>query len=193
MPFRLRIKYFHFIFIGATRRAIVSGDIDRSAPSEIESMTVRDSDSRMRSIWRHLSRAGILFLILSTMAQAIAAEVAPPGVFLQPSSDGVIRAKIEVDSYLFKPDHLIVPMGHPVELTLESKTFIVPHNFVIKAPEIGVEVNQEVPAGHTVTVTFTPTAPGKAEIYCDKKLLFFKSHKEKGMVGILEIREAADN
>jgi plastocyanin len=38
-------------------------------------------------------------------------------------------------------------------------------------------------------IKFTPTEPGKYEFYCGKKLLFFKSHKEKGMVGTLEVTE----
>lgn len=113
-----------------------------------------------------------------------------PGVVVPLGADGVYRAEIVVDSYSYKPDHLIVTVGHMVELTLKSVTFIVPHNFVIKAPELGVEVSQDVPAGRTVTVQFTPTGTGKMEYYCDKKLLFFKSHKEKGMVGTLEVREA---
>jgi plastocyanin len=130
-----------------------------------------------------------------------------PGVFAQTSvnpptpsaeiiplgADGVYRAEIIVDSYSYKPDHLIVTVGHPVELTLKSVTVIVPHNFVIKAPELGVNVSQDVPAGKTVTVQFTPTGAGKIEFYCDKKLLFFKSHKEKGMVGTLEVRPAPMN
>ncbi len=112
---------------------------------------------------------------------------------VKPSEDGVLRAEIVVDSYSYKPDHLIVVAGKPVELRLKSVTIIVPHNFVIKAPEMGVEINQEVPAGKTIKVQFTPTKEGKTEIYCDKKLLFFKSHKEKGMVGTLEVRGAEEN
>jgi plastocyanin len=116
--------------------------------------------------------------------------VEPPAVEpLRPSEDGVVRAEMTIDSYSYKPDHLIVPVGRTVELTLKSVTIIVPHNFVVKAPEIGVEINQEVPAGKTVTIRFTPTRAGKAEIYCDKKLLFFKSHKKKGMVATLEVIE----
>jgi len=135
------------------------------------------------------------FTILSFLAIAVPVTGAdlPEDRSLEPSPDGVIRAEVVVDSYTFKPDHLIVLSGHPVELTLKSVTFIVPHNFIIKAPEIGVEVNQEVPAGDSVTVKFTPAAAGKAEFYCDKKLLFFKSHKEKGMVGTLEVREGSEN
>jgi plastocyanin len=112
---------------------------------------------------------------------------------VKPSEDGVQRAEIVVDTYSYKPDHLIVVAGKPVEFTLKSVTIIVPHNVVIKAPEMGVEINQEVPAGKTVKVQFTPTKTGKAEIYCDKKLLFFKSHKEKGMVGTLEVKGVEEN
>jgi plastocyanin len=134
---------------------------------------------------------GLLAFVLSFVTAVGSGRAVEPsaGVPLQPSEDGVVRAEMTVDSYSYKPDHLIVPAGHSVELTLKSVTIIVPHNFVIKAPEIGVEVNQEIPAGKTVTVRFTPTRAGKAEIYCDKKLLFFKSHKKKGMVATLEVIE----
>jgi plastocyanin len=144
---------------------------------------------------------------ISALIGLMALAACPPGVFAQTSvnpptppaeviglgADGVYRAEIIVDSYSYKPDHLIVTVGHPVELTLKSVTVIVPHNFVIKAPELGVVVSQDVPAGKTVTVQFTPTGAGKIEFYCDKKLLFFKSHKEKGMVGTLEVRPAPMN
>ena len=131
-------------------------------------------------------------LILFFLAATGSGESAEP-LELKASEDGVLRAEIVLDSYSYKPDHLIVVAGKPVELTLKSVTVIVPHNFVIKAPEIGVEINQEVPAGKTVKIQFTPTHAGKAEIYCDKKLLFFKSHKEKGMVGTLEVKGVDEN
>lgn len=37
--------------------------------------------------------------------------------------------------------------------------------------------------------SFTTTKPGKYPFYCDKKLLFMDSHREKGMEGILEVVE----
>ena len=126
-------------------------------------------------------------------AQTSVNQPTPSGQVIGLGEDGVFRTEIVVDSYSYKPDHLIVTVGHPVELTLKSVTVIVPHNFVIKAPELGVVVSQDVPAGKTVTVQFTPTGTGKIEFYCDKKLLFFKSHKEKGMVGTLEVRPAPMN
>lgn len=105
-------------------------------------------------------------------------------VVLQPGADGVQRTTITLDSYSYSPDHVVVQAGKPVELTLVSETTITPHNFIIK--ELGVE--QDVGAGKTMTVRFTPTQPGTYQIYCDKKLPFFPSHREKGMEGRLEVR-----
>jgi heme/copper-type cytochrome/quinol oxidase subunit 2 len=95
---------------------------------------------------------------------------------------------IIVDSYSYTPDHLIVKSGVPLELTLKSVTWLVPHNFLIDAPEAGLKVNEEVPAGKSITIRFTPGREGRYKFFCDKKLLFFHSHEEKGMTGILEVR-----
>ncbi len=100
------------------------------------------------------------------------------------SADGVQRATIILDSYSYSPGHLIVEVGKPVELLLTSVTIITPHNFIIK--ELAIE--QDVGAGKTIAVTFTPTQVGTFAIYCDKKLPFFPSHREKGMGGKLEVR-----
>jgi plastocyanin len=108
--------------------------------------------------------------------------------FLSP--DGIQRATIIVDSYAYTPDHLIVTRGGPVELTLTSVTWLVPHNFVIDDPDFGLKISQEVPAGGSVTVRFTPEQTGRFKFYCDKKLLFFPSHEAKGMTGTLEVRDA---
>ena len=102
--------------------------------------------------------------------------------------DGVQRAVVEVDSYAFIPHHLVVKAGTPVELTFKSITWVVPHNVIIDDPQSGLNVRHEVPAGETVTVTFTPTLPGIFALYCDKKLPFVKSHREKGQEGVLEVR-----
>lgn len=37
------------------------------------------------------------------------------------------------------------------------------------------------------TVRFTPNAAGEYPYYCEKRLLFFKSHRDKGMEGVLEV------
>ena len=78
--------------------------------------------------------------------------------------------------------------GKPVELTFKSVTLIVPHNIVIDDPRSGLAIREGIPAGENVTIKFTPAVQGSFAIYCDKKLLFFKSHREKGMEGVLEVR-----
>jgi hypothetical protein len=34
-----------------------------------------------------------------------------------------------------------------------------------------------------VLITFTPTHPGTFKFFCNKKLLFFRSHEDRGMKG----------
>jgi plastocyanin len=104
------------------------------------------------------------------------------------SADGVQRASVEADSYSFTPGHLVVKAGKPVELTFKSVTWLVPHNLIIDDPRSGLTIREEIPAGGSVTVKFTPAVAGTFAIYCDKKLPFFKSHREKGQEGTLEVR-----
>lgn len=78
--------------------------------------------------------------------------------------------------------------GKPVELILTSITTIVPHNFVLKDGAAELSIDRDVSAGKTRTVQFTPVQKGVFAFFCDKKLLFFASHREKGMEGKLEVR-----
>jgi len=111
-----------------------------------------------------------------------------PPVVIPIAADGVQRATITLDSYSYTPNHLIVEAGKPVELTLTSVTTIVPHNFIIKDPAGSLSVEQDVRAGKTVTITFTPTQRGIFPIYCDKRLWPTPSHRDRGMEGKLEVR-----
>jgi len=119
-----------------------------------------------------------------------AAEPSPPGppLVVPVAADGVQRATVTLDSYSYTPNHLIVEAGKPVELTLISVTTITPHNFIIKDPAGSLSVEQDVSAGKTVTVKFTPTQSGTFPIYCDKRLWPLPSHRDKGMEGKLEVR-----
>ncbi len=109
-------------------------------------------------------------------------------VTLALSADGVQRGTITLDSYSFAPSHLIVEAGKPVELTLNSITTITPHNFALKEPAAGMDLDQTVWGGKSAVVRFTPTKPGTYVFYCDKQLLFLKSHRDRGMEGKLEVR-----
>lgn len=101
--------------------------------------------------------------------------------------DNVQRVEVTGGSYFFKPDHIIVTENIPVEFKVRKEPSILPHNLTIKAPEAGIDVEVALSSGETKTVRFTPTKKGKYEFYCNKKFLFFKSHREKGMKGVLEV------
>ena len=124
--------------------------------------------------------------IVTTLLGASTAFAAEP-VAAEVGQDGVQRLKITLDDE-YHPGHVVVQAGHPVEFVLTSLTRITPHNFIIDDPAAGFRVKQEVGAGETVTVRFTPPHAGSFPFYCDKKLLFFKSHREKGMEGRLDVR-----
>jgi plastocyanin len=100
--------------------------------------------------------------------------------------DGVQRVRLEGGSYFFKPNHIVVKVNAPVELLASREAGITPHNLVIQAPEAGVAVDEEL-AAEPKKITFTATAVGKYPFYCGKKLLFFASHRERGMEGVIEV------
>ncbi|MCI0526249.1 MAG: cupredoxin domain-containing protein [Nitrospira sp.] len=129
-------------------------------------------------------------LVIATMLGFHPRPASAESIVVEVSPDGVQRAEIIVDSYAFKPDHFIVMVNTPVELTLKRVSRMVPHNFVIEEKEAGMEIHKEVPFGKSITVRFTPTRAAKYKFFCDKKLLFLKSHEARGMVGTLEVREA---
>lgn len=103
-------------------------------------------------------------------------------------SDGIQRVEVMGGSYYYDPDYIIVKVNVPVEMTFRKIPGITPHNIVIDAPQVGIEVNEDM-STDPKTVTFTPSGTGKFAIYCDKRFLFFKNHREKGMEGVLEVEE----
>jgi plastocyanin len=141
------------------------------------------------SSWRENCPAWSVFACLAIVMASLPLWAADPfAVDVPLAADGVQRAVIEADSYSFTPGHLVVKAGKPVELTFKSVTWLVPHNVIIDDPRSGLKIREEVQAGESVTVKFTPTVAGTFAIYCDKKLPFFKSHREKGQEGVLEVR-----
>ena len=121
--------------------------------------------------------------------------VAPAAAFAQDQkevhvakadSDGVQRVRLEAGGYFFKPNHIVVKVNVPVELSASREAGIVPHNLVIKAPEAGIAVEEDL-ATEPKKIAFTATAVGKYPFYCSNKLLFFTSHRERGVEGVLEV------
>lgn len=138
-----------------------------------------------------LMLAVALCAALGTIAPLMADETPPvpaAPVTAELGADGIQRVTIILDSYSYAPGHLIVQAGKPVELTLTSVTSIVPHNFILKDPAAGLNVEKDVSAGKTEKVTFTPAQAGMITFYCDRRLWPMPSHRDKGMEGKLDIR-----
>jgi len=102
--------------------------------------------------------------------------------------DGVQRVEIVGGGYFYKPDHIVVKVNVPVELKVRKEGKIVPHDLVIDAPDAGITVKESL-SGEPKLILFTPTKVGKYPFYCSKKPPFFKSHRDKGMEGVLEVVE----
>jgi plastocyanin len=102
--------------------------------------------------------------------------------------DGVQRVDVIGGPYYFKPNDIIVKVNMPVEPKIRKESGMIPHDFILKAPEAGMDIQVDLKTEPTV-VRFTPTRVGKYIFYCSKKPPFFESHREKGMEGVLEVRE----
>lgn len=109
-------------------------------------------------------------------------------VVAKPGPDGVQRVELIADGYDFTPEHIVVRVNVPVELTVSQEGWLVPHNLVIDEPGAGMEVDVKLSTGPG-TVGFTPKSTGSFPFYCDNRLLFFRSHREKGMEGTIEVVE----
>ncbi len=116
------------------------------------------------------------------------AEQSAPGDTVQAviDVDGKQRVQIRGGSYFFNPKHIIVKVNVPVALTITWESGITPHTFVMKIPESGIMLDESL-STEARTIEFTPTAVGRYKFYCGNKLLFFKSHEEKGMKGVFEV------
>ncbi len=102
------------------------------------------------------------------------------------ADDGVQRVEIVGGSYFFNPKRIIVKVNIPVELKVRKEPGMVPHSIVVAAPEAGIAFDTALESEAKV-IRFTPTKVGSYPFYCNKKLLFFESHREKGMEGVLEV------
>jgi plastocyanin domain-containing protein len=102
--------------------------------------------------------------------------------------DGIQHVAIIGGNYFFRPSHIIVRVNVPVELDVSLERGMIPHSLVINAPEAGLAIDEKL-ATEVKPIRFTPTATGSYTFYCKNKLLFLKSHREKGMEGTLEVVE----
>jgi plastocyanin len=100
---------------------------------------------------------------------------------------------VKMGDYRFTPDEITVRAGETVQLQLTNTDSLTPHNFTLKAKNAGLNVDTDVSAGKTEAVDITPLVPGSYKFFCNKKLLLFKSHRDRGMEGTLNVTPAGPN
>jgi plastocyanin len=131
-------------------------------------------------------------LMLALIAPALLAACAsqpperlPEVVRATLDGSGVQHATIVGGSYWFRPQRVIARVNQPLELAVSKQPGIIPHSFVIDAPEAGIKVRLAL-GSEPRSVRFVPAKPGRYTYYCDESGLG-ESHRDKGMVGVLEV------
>jgi len=130
----------------------------------------------------------LLALVICFAAGRVAAQLENEPYRATMGSDGVQQVSILAGDYFFRPRYIIVKVNVPVMLVVRVEQGVIPHGLVLKAPKANISIDEDL-SRESQAFTFTPTVPGKYAFYCPKKLLFFKSHREHGMEGILEVVE----
>ena len=130
----------------------------------------------------------VLLMILIFASIGFTQETGKKAYTAAIDADGIQRVEVLGGEYFFDPNHIIVKVNVPVELKVRKTPGITPHDIVINAPDAGINIKEDISKEPKV-IRFTPTKTGKYPIDCAKKLLFFKSHRERGMEGILEVIE----
>lgn len=125
----------------------------------------------------------LLVALLSTHYLALAEE---SEVFVATTNAaGEQEVVMQATSYSYTPSKIIVQAGVPVVLKI-TKHGWVPHDIILDDPASGLAIKEKL--GKTSEIRFTPKNKGTFAFYCGKKLPFAKSHKEKGMHGVLVVR-----
>lgn len=105
--------------------------------------------------------------------------------------DGVQQVEIAGGEYYFEPNHIVLKKNVPVEFKVKKSkdtSWFIPHDIAVHAPEAGIDFKVSLKK-EPQTVKFTPSKAGKYSFFCDKKPPFGKSHKDKGMEGVIEVVE----
>jgi plastocyanin len=101
-------------------------------------------------------------------------------------ADGVQKITMMAGSYFFDPNHIVVKANTKVELTVTKAGGVTPHDIEMKSPEAGMAFTEGLSSTPKV-ISFTPTKPGTYPFFCGKKAPFVKSHRERGMEGVIEV------
>ena len=123
-----------------------------------------------------------LTLALATSGCASSGFERLPSLGVAELSGDVQFLRLRLESYYFEPSRLMVQVGVPVRLVLESGTLLSGHAFSLFAPNADLDLNAYVPARQQVTVQFVPKTTGEFAFYCN-----IDDHSDRGMAGTLAV------
>lgn len=129
-------------------------------------------------------------LVFSIAGLVLEAAAAVPELEIYQASadaDGVQRVSLVGGSYFFHPGHIAAQAGRPLEIAVSLEPGLIPHRFVLEASD-GQQLANLPLSAEAKTVRLTLKA-GDYVFYCPNQLLQFKSHRERGMAGVLQVRE----
>lgn len=133
-----------------------------------------------------IARTALLVLGLLAGCAALAAGPELP-VAATVGTDGVQRVAIIGGSYFFRPAQIVAQAGRPLEITVSMEGGLVPHRFVLEGadrrPLADVELAEQP---QTLRLEL---AAGEYVFHCPNRLLFLKSHRERGMTGVLRVED----
>ena len=129
----------------------------------------------------------LAFSISALLLDAGAAAPEPATYQAGADADGVQRVALVGGSYFFRPEHIVAQADRPLEITVSLQPGLIPHRFVLEAPD-GQKLANVSLGAEARTVRLTLKA-GDYVFYCPNQLLQFKSHRERGMAGVLQVRE----
>ena len=131
----------------------------------------------------------ILFIMLFVAGTALAEDRTAEKRFVASiDKDGYQRVEMTAGEYYFDPAVVVVKVNVPVELTVKKTGGITPHDLVLKAPQADLDVKVSL-SSEPKKISFMATKTGSYPFECSERFLFFKSHKDRGMHGVLEVVE----
>ena len=131
---------------------------------------------------RHVIALGLLLLAVVVACGSSGLDRPVVSIVAPLDADGVQRVEVDMHSYYFEPNRIVVHAGHPVEFKLKNCAHIVPHNLTLVGG--GININESKWGWGSDEVRFTPTVPGEYRFFCHKG-----GHEKKGMAGTLVVLE----
>jgi plastocyanin len=101
------------------------------------------------------------------------------------SDDAMPVIDLELGDYRFLPREIHLNANQSAILRLVNTDSVTPHNFIMETGHGSPVVEVDLLGGESVEVKLPHLPAGRYTFYCSNKLLFMKSHREKGMEGIL--------